>query len=138
MVHSIDKPTIWDSNLQPDHARHNALVRWLAVTLALLTGIRPFEIARLKRQNLDLDGLWLAVHGKPHAIRLAFRRVPILPELLPFIHEMLKTRGRAASSSNLIGLCGRDGHWRAAEQADLETILFEASQRAGLPVVPDF
>jgi integrase len=99
--------------------------------------MRPFEIVRLKRQNLDLDGLWLAVHGKPHAIRLAFRRVPILPELLPAFHAVLEIRGRVALSSNLIGFYGRDGGWQAVEQASLENIPFEASQRAGVPVAPD-
>jgi integrase len=127
-----------DPPLEPHHARYNASIRLLTIALALLNGLRPFEITRIKRRHVDLSGPWLAVRGKPHCTRLAFRRLPILRELIPLFCEILG-HGEVYNSPtrNLIGIYGTDDKWRKAKQSDLEAILADAGQCIGLETVPD-
>lgn len=127
----LREPQTWDPHLEARRALHNARVRLLAVSLALLGGLRPFEILRIQRRHVDVDGLWLAVRGKPHCTRLAFRRLPILPELASALGEVMEQgAGRGSPTRNLIGFYDASGRWEPAGR-----VIWRAPwrRRAGAP-----
>jgi integrase len=97
------------------------------------------EIRRLRNQDIDLSGSWLAVHGKSHQRRPAYRRLPYLAGIGGLIREIQnETKGSQRPKRALLGLYIVEKEWRPLAQEDLEGILESAGERAGINPVPDF
>ena len=126
-----------DPFLSPAQARHNALTSWFVVALALLAGPRPFEVRRIRSNHLDLNGLWLSLRGKPHVSRPAFRRIPLLPELVSPVKTLLgdcpNQKGR-----HKLGLFNDKGEFIGLTTRELNGILVKAGHVAGVELAPDF
>jgi hypothetical protein len=123
--------------LSPAQARHNALTSWFVVALALLAGPRPFEIRRIRSNHLDLNGLWLSLRGKPHVSRPAFRRIPLLPELVPQVKALLRNYPDLMGRYKL-GLFNDNGEFTGLTTRELNGILAKAGHVAGMDLAPDF
>jgi hypothetical protein len=131
--HAVD----WDGGLPPYLVRYNALVRWLVVSMALLTGIRPLELSRVKPRHLDRETGWMAVHGKPHLTVPGYRRLPVLPELWPFLDQLLIV-AKKEKHPYLFGLYNHTSMWKPLDSGSLDVILTTACQRLFMNAAPDF
>jgi len=123
--------------LSPAQARHNALTSWFVVALALLAGPRPFEFRRIRSNHIDLNGLWLSLHGKPHVSRPAFRRIPLLPELVPPVKALLGDCPDPTGRHKL-GLFNDKGEFMRLTTRQLNEILVKAGNVVGMELAPDF
>jgi integrase len=120
-----------------DLTQWNATVDWAVVVLALLTGIRPFELVSVDVRHLDLGDGWLSLRGKSRAGTPAFRRIPIFPALVPYLEKVRGTPG-SRRSGPFWGHYDDSGVWHPFETSDLDDILRVASQSLHLRESPDF
>jgi hypothetical protein len=135
---AVRAPEEWDQELPHREALCNVRTRLAVVGLALLSGIRPLELPRLRCQDVDPRGLWIAVRGKARPREAAYRRIPILPGMSQLLEEIIKdTGGSNCPRRQLLGFYRNGSRWHAADVKDLEKILIEAAERQGLPAVFD-
>jgi hypothetical protein len=132
-------PEIWDPGIPRQLAERNRQIRLAAVCLSLLNGIRPMELLDLRAQNVDLPGLRISIHGKPHQKRSAYRCLPILPEMGLLLKEIIQSRnGGLHPRRRIFGFFSQDGRWSPATTAQLNDILIFAGNRQGFRFMPDF
>ncbi len=133
LEHGVD----WAGGLAVEQAHYNALARWTVVALSTLTGLRPGEIVDIKPHHVDLEAGRIAIQGKPHLIMPGYRRVPILPELRPFLAELLQI-AKTKRMPRIFGLFDITATWRPLETGDLNACISTACQRLFLDAAPDF
>ena len=132
-------PEIWDPGIPRQLAERNRQTRLSAVCLSLLNGIRPMELLDLRAQNIDLPGLKISIHGKPHQKRSAYRCLPILPEMGSLLKEIIQVRnGDLHLHRRIIGFFSQKGRWSPATTEQLNDILIFAGNRQGFRFMPDF
>jgi integrase len=139
LLAGINQPQTHEPDLPKRMAAHNARVRLAVIGLGLLSGVRKQEIARLRRQDVDLEEGWVAVRGKPHCNRPAFRRLPLLPQMTALIRTI---NPRAVMTSHpktgLFALYDRDGKASRLTSRGVEEILGFMGGRMGYRAMPDF
>jgi len=133
----LDRSVDWTGALSTEQAHFNALVRWTAVVLAVLTGLRPREIIQLQARHVDLEGGRIAIQGKPHLAMPGYRRVPILRELRPFLSELIKI-SESHKTSHLFGLYDPEAGLSPLKTSDLDDCMFITCQRLFMEAAPDF
>ncbi len=136
LLRAMDQPNGWYSQLTEEQSKYNILVMLLSLLLALLLGLRPFEIIRIRPRHLDLENHWLAVHGKPHVSRPAFRRLPIPILIRELLSHILKKR-EISPSGTLLGLYNSKGVWKALTQKNLFAAIQTICIHAELSIAPD-
>lgn len=137
-LHScINKTASASSSMVSEISKWNAMIEWVLVAISLLTGIRPFELVSIRPQHIDLEAGWISLQGKARAGIPAFRRIPILPELTPFLLK-IQAEARRHKSKYLFGFYDAAGIWCSFETGSLEEILCRASAYLRLKDSPDF
>ncbi len=97
------------------------------------------ELLDLRAQNVDLPGMRISIHGKPHQRRSAYRCLPILPEMGPLLKEIIQVRnGDLHLRRRIIGFFSQEGKWSPATTEQLNGILTMAGNRQGFRFMPDF
>jgi integrase len=129
---AVAAPSKSGLDIDPPAARAKARAILLVVSLALLNGLRPFEITRLEVRDVDLAGLSIVVRGKRRGSGEAYRRLPILPVVGDLIRGALREahghRGRAL----LMGPWGHSSRWRGATLKDIGSALKVLCLRTGM------
>lgn len=91
----------WNSpGLTDEQRRFNCSTAQAALILLELTGLRPFELTRLRFSMLDLSDVTLAVEGKAHRAGGMGRLIPLAPALVPWLihlHESSPHPTRSAT-----------------------------------------
>jgi hypothetical protein len=136
---AADNPDVWYPGIPHPKAEINKQTRLLAVCLSLLNGVRPRELFDLRARNIDLKGLRISIHGKPHQKRSAYRCLPILPEIGDLLKFVLQGRnGDQHPHRRIIGFYSEQGQWKSGTVKDLNGILTFAGNRQGYRFMPDF
>jgi integrase len=137
LADNLIDPMDWDCGLTEQQWHQNALARWSAVVMALLMGLRTFEIPRILVRHLDLPGSWLAISGKARGEDAAYRRIPILSEISPLLSQ-LSQLAIQRQKAHIFGFYDQTGIWKPATSNALEEILENISHVLRLPYAPAF
>jgi hypothetical protein len=135
----LQEPGRHEPNLPKRQAIHNARVRAAVIGLGLLSGVRKSEICLLRRQDVDLEDGRVAIHGKPHRARPAYRRLPLLPKIAALIGRIHSRAERIGHPKRkMFALIDNEGRMRDLNPSGVEGILTFMGERMGVTRMPDF
>jgi integrase len=135
----LREPNSHEPDLPKRLAAHNARVRMAVIGLGLLSGVRKREIVLLRRQDVDLEDGWIAIRGKPHCHRPAYRRLPLLLEMMTLISRIHPQAEMATHPRRkLFTLFDQNGQPRDLTPSGIEEMLQFMGGRMGVTLMPDF
>lgn len=139
LLAGLHRPETHEPDLPRRLAAHNARVRFAVIGLGLLSGVRKSEIVLLRRQDIDLEDGWIAVRGKPHRNRPAYRRLPLLPEMATLLRRIHpKSEMSAHPKMKMFALYDQNRQAHDLTPAVIEEMLDFMGGRLGLRLMPDF